>query len=139
MKDVKIYIASPYTHGWMPTMVSLQMKTADLLMDDGYLPYTPLLTHFQEIYSQRTEHEWLKVDFGFLKCCDAVLRLKPVDKKGNEIPSYGADQEVELAKSKGIPVFYSIDELNDHFKANSKQNELPYFDAEYLKNKYLEM
>jgi len=40
--------------------------------------------------------EWITV-------CDCVLRL--------EGESPGADAEVVLAKKKGIPVFYSIDEL----------------------------
>lgn len=124
MKEIKVYIASPYTHGWMPTMVRLQLKTAEELIDLDYIPYTPLLTHFQEIYSSKSEHVWLKIDFAFLKTCDAVLRLKPLGKDGKEIPSAGADQEVELAKECGIPVFYSIEELNDFFKAKSTQAKL---------------
>jgi len=118
--EIRVYIASPYTHGWIATMVKLQMSTADKLMDLGYLPYTPLLTHFQEIFSHRTENDWLKIDFGFLKVCDAILRLKPIDEKGNEIPSFGADSEVKLAKENGIPVFYSIGDLNVHFKSDPK-------------------
>ena len=121
MKEICVYIASPYTHGWMPTMIKLQIETADKLIDNGYIPYTPLLTHFQEIYTQRPEHVWLKIDFAFLKKCNAVLRLRPVDKNGKEIPSEGADQEVQLALENNIPVFYSVEELNDHFKANAKQ------------------
>jgi hypothetical protein len=120
-KEIRVYIASPYTNGWMPTMVKLQLDMAQNLLDEGYFPYPPLLNHFQEIYSNRTEHEWLKLDFVFLKVCDAVLRLFPLDKDGKEIPSSGADQEIELAIKEGIPVFYSIEELNDYFKAGSKQ------------------
>lgn len=121
MREVKVYIASPYTKGWMPTNIRLQIETADKLIDLGYIPYTPLLTHFQEIYSSKSEHVWLKIDFAFLKTCDAILRLKPVGKDGKEIPSAGADQEVELAKNEGIPVFYSIEDLNDYFKSNAEQ------------------
>ena len=124
MEDIKVYIASPYTKGWMPTNVRLQLETADELIELGYIPYTPLLTHFQEIYSSREEHVWLRIDFAFLKTCNAVLRLKPVGKDGKEIPSVGADQEVELAEKEGIPVFYTIEELNNYFKAKSTQAKL---------------
>ena len=124
MKEIRVYIASPYTNGWMPTNIRLQIETADKLMDLGYIPYTPLLSHFQEIYSSRSEHDWLKIDFAFLKICDAILRLKPVGKDGKEIPSPGADQEEEIAKEHGIPIFYLIEELNDHFKAKSTQAKL---------------
>jgi len=124
MKEVKIYIASPYTRGWMPTNVRLQLETADELIELGYIPYTPLLTHFQEIYSSREEHVWLKIDFAFLKTCDGVLRLKPVGKDGKEIPSAGADQEESIAREHHIPVFYSIESLNDYFKSNSTQGVL---------------
>ena len=120
-REIKVYVASPYSLGWMPTMVKLQLDIGQKLMDEGYFPYVPLLNHFQEIYSNRTEHEWLKLDFVFLKTCDGVLRLFPVDKEGNVIPSSGADQEEKIAEENGIPVFYSIDDLNDYFKAESKQ------------------
>jgi len=126
MKEIKVYIASPYTLGWMPKMVRLQLEAADKLMDLGYIPYTPLLAHFQEIYNPRTEHDWLRVDFTFLKTCDAVLRLKPLDRKSKEIISSGADKECLLAKENDIPVFYSVEELNDHFKAGAVQSSIPY-------------
>jgi len=122
-KEIKIYIASPYTNGWIPSMVKLQIDTADKLMDEGYNPYTPLLDHFQSLYKPRPETDWLNKDFVFLKCCDAVLRLFPLDENGKKISSSGADKEESMAKTHNIPVFYSIEELNDHFKANSTQSE----------------
>jgi len=118
MKEVSVYIASPYSNGWMPSNIKLQMTTSDKLLDLGYFPYVPLLSHFLEIYSNRSEHEWLKLDFVFLKKCDAVLRLQNKDKNGIFVTSPGADQEVALAKENGIPVFYSIEELNDYFKSD---------------------
>jgi hypothetical protein len=123
-KEIRVYIASPYTKGWMPSNVRLQLETTDKLIDLGYIPYTPLLMHFQEIYSSKDEHVWLKIDFEFLKVCDAVLRIKPIGKDGKEIPSAGADLEEQLANEEGIPVFYNIEELNDWFKARSTQSKL---------------
>ena len=139
-REIKVYIASPYSNGWQSAMVKLQIETADMLMDEGYYPYPPLLDHFQSMYNPRPERDWLDKDFVFLKCCDAVLRLRPVDKNGKEIPSSGADEETALAVEEGIPVFESIEDLNDHFKANSKQIKFTaHFDAEYLKKKYLDL
>lgn len=93
-------------------------------MNLGYYPYVPLLAHFLEIYNPRTEHDWLKLDFVWLKQCHAVLRLENFDRNGKVVSSAGSDQEEALAKSCGIPVFYSIEALNDWAKANAKQLEL---------------
>ena len=124
MKEIKVYIASPYSNGWMPTNITRQFNASKELLDLGYYPYMPLLTHFLELYTHYPEAKWLELDFVFLKICDAVLRLKPVDADGVEILSVGADMEVDLALKEGIPVFYSLDDLNDYFKNNSKQNKL---------------
>jgi hypothetical protein len=120
-KEITVYIASPYTHGWMPTNVRRQMDMGNKLMDLGYYPMIPLLSHFMEVFTSRTEEEWLELDFVWIKRCDALLRLKPLDENGNEITSPGGDREVQVALDNNIPVFYSIEELNDYFKSNAKQ------------------
>lgn len=120
-KEITVYIASPYTNGWMPTNVRRQMDTAHDLLDLGYYPYTPLLDHFMEIHKSRPESNWLDIDFVWVKKCDALLRLKPTDDNGNEITSSRGDKEVQAALDNNIPVFYSIQELNDYFKSNAKQ------------------
>ena len=121
-REIKIYIASPYSNGWMPKNITRQFDYSKELLENGYWPYMPLLSHFLEIYTHHDEHIWLQQDFVYLKVCDAILRIKPVV-DGKEIASAGADLEVELAIKEGIPVFYSIEELNDHFKANSTQGK----------------
>jgi len=120
---IRVYIASPYTGGWMPSNVKLQIETCDKLMNLGYHPFVPLLSHFLQIYSLRNEHDWLELGFTWLKQCNAVLRLQNTI-KGEIVPSFGSDQEEALAKENNIPVFYSIEELNDYFKARSKQLKL---------------
>lgn len=122
MKEIKVYIASPYTNGWMPTNVKRQIEAGNQLMDWGYFPYIPLLAHFLEIYLNRPEEDWLNLDLVFLKTCDAVLRLKPTDKDGNEINSPGADLEEETARENLIPVFYNLEHLNVHFKSDPRFN-----------------
>jgi hypothetical protein len=51
-----------------------------------------------------------RIDNQFLPCCAAVLG-----------PSGGADAEVKLAESLGIPVFNDIDKLAEFFKQRERQ------------------
>ena len=113
-KEIRVYIASPYKNGVMTLNVRLQMETADKLIGLGYYPFVPLYCHFQQIMFPRTEQDWLALDIPWVKVCDALLRLKPtLDDK--EIYSYGADLEEQTAKDNKIPVFYSIEELDEYF------------------------
>jgi len=99
----KIYIASPYTKGDVALNVKRQITCADNLINLGFAPYVPNLTHFQHMLFPRPYNDWLDLDFEWIKVCDALLRL---DGESN-----GADKEVEFAKGNNIHVFYSIDEL----------------------------
>jgi hypothetical protein len=99
----RVYIASPYTLGDVAVNVKVQLDVADQLMTLGFSPYVPLLTHFQHIAHPRPYADWCRQDDAWIPCCDYLLRL-PGESKG-------ADREVELAASLGIPVFTSIDEI----------------------------
>ena len=99
----KVFISSPYTIGDVALNVRIQLDVSDKLLSLGYIPYTPLLSHFQHMVNPRSYEDWLKLDFEWLKVCDCVLKLLGESK--------GADKETELAKQLGIPVFYSIQEL----------------------------
>ncbi len=104
----KIYVAGPYTKGNVEQNVDNAIEAANIIADLGFAPFVPHLTHFWEERFPRPYAFWLELDNEFLPCCDAVLRLPG--------ESTGADKEVELAKSLGIPVFESIDELMDAFE-----------------------
>lgn len=95
-----IYIASPYTIGDQAENVRKQLDAANELMDMGFCPIAPLLSHFQHIMHPRPYEDWLRIDEEKLRCCDAILRL-PGESKG-------ADREEALAIKLGIPVFYNI-------------------------------
>jgi hypothetical protein len=99
---MKVYIASPYT-GNEKAGVHAQMIAFDDLMNHGYTPFAPLLSHFQHQAFPRTYDEWIEYDLQWVRACDCVLRL--------EGESKGADMEVAFAKKHGIPVYYSIEEL----------------------------
>jgi hypothetical protein len=101
---IKIYIASPYSNGDKQDNVNLQMDVANELMNRGYAPFTPTLSHYIEMRNPRPEHDWLKLDFEFLACCDALIRIKPL-KDGKEVNSPGANKEEALARELKIPVF----------------------------------
>ena len=100
---VTVYISSPYTKGDQAVNVRNQMVTTDELMDKGYCAIAPLYTHFQHMFRPRGYEDWMKVDLELLGRADVVLRLPG--------ESLGADREVEHADDLGIPVAYSMEDL----------------------------
>jgi len=104
---IKVYIASPYTKGDVAVNVKTQIDAVDRLMNKGFAPFAPLYSHFQHIVHPRPWNEWLEVDLEWVKVCDCVLRLSG--------DSDGADEEVRVAKSLGIPIFYSFEDLYEAF------------------------
>lgn len=98
-----IFISSPYTIGNQLDNVQRQVEAAHTLMDYGYAPLAPLLSHYLEQWRSRPWEEWMEIDFVLLAKCDALLRL--------DGESRGADLEVAEARRLGIPVVYSVDEL----------------------------
>jgi hypothetical protein len=100
---IKVYIASPYTLGDVAVNVKAQLDTFAELLDLGYIPFAPLLSHFVHMAHPRPYHRWTAYDEEWVKACDVVLRL-PGESKG-------ADNEVRLAESLNIPVVRSVLEL----------------------------
>ena len=102
---VTVYIASPYTKGDVAQNVRVQLDAADELMSFGYCPIVPLFTHFQHLHRPRPYEDWMLIDEEKVRRCDVLLRLPG--------ESSGADREVGLAQSLGIPVVYSLNELRE--------------------------
>src|SRR5512136_1798341 len=96
-----IFIAGPYTKGDVAQNVNQAITWADLVMDAGCAVFVPHLSHFQHLVHARPYEDWTANDNAILRRCDAVFRLAG--------DSPGADAEVTLAKSLGIPVFYLIE------------------------------
>ena len=103
----RIFISGPYTLGDVAVNVKKAMDLANVLIDNGYAPFCPHLTHFLHMNNPQPYEKWLELDNSFLLVCDALIRI-PGD-------SNGADKEMELAKSKNIPIFHNIDEMFNHF------------------------
>jgi hypothetical protein len=100
-----VYIASPYTMGDVAQNVKKQLDAADELMSMGFCPIVPLLTHFQHLHKPRPYDDWMSIDMEKVRRCDVLLRLPG--------ESSGADREVMLAESIGIPVVFSMKELRE--------------------------
>jgi len=101
----KVYIASPYTVGDQVQNVHRQMDAGSILMDKGYTPFIPLLAHFQHMVHPKSETTWLEWDLEWLKTCDLIVRFRPLDKEGKEMPSSGADLEELTAIDNHMPVY----------------------------------
>ena len=104
MKKIKVYIASPYTLGDAAENVRAQIDAVDELMDNGFMPFAPLYSHFQHMVHPRPYQDWIDIDLEWIRVCDCVLRL--------EGESSGADGEVRYAEEFKIPVYYSLKELH---------------------------
>ena len=98
-----VFISSPYTLGDVGENVRVQMDVFDSLYKKGFMPFAPLLFHYQHIVHPLEYDQWLEIDFAWLSKCDFVLRLPG--------ESEGADKECKHAEELGIPVVKSIDEL----------------------------
>lgn len=103
MKNIRVYIAGPYTKPDPLSNTSVALHAANWLLQKGYVPFVPHLTLIWDFFSPKTCWEWLDYDNHWLPLCHVVLRLPG--------ESSGADEEVKLAEKLGIPVFHTVHEL----------------------------
>ena len=106
MKKLKVFISSPYTLGDKEENVKKSLEVANILIKKGFLPFAPLIYHYQHLLFPQTEEVWLAFDIDWMLECDVVLRLPG--------ESVGADNEVKVAKENNIPVFYDIESLIEY-------------------------
>ena len=104
----RIYVAGPYTCGDREANVRRNLEVASQLIDLGYAPYAPLLTHYMHEQTPRDPSDWLSLDLAYLTTCHALLRTPG--------ESRGADIEVAFCKDAGIPVFYTFAALEEYFR-----------------------
>jgi len=100
---LRVYVAGPYTKGGEADNVRKAIAAADRLMELGFYPYVPHLTHFWHLLFPHPWEYWMELDKKYLRVCDILLRLPG--------ESRGADEEVGSATRWGIPVVYSMGEL----------------------------
>lgn len=114
-----ILIAGPYRSGTNDDPVLMRQNLSRLeavalpLFRKGHVPMIGewlALPLIKLAGSQKPGDEaWLEVQYPvahrILEKCDAVLRI--------EGASTGADNDVKLAKERGLPVYYNIDDVPD--------------------------
>ena len=114
---MRVYIAGPISNGENNSMgyqaVVDNIRNAILIggrvADMGCSPMVPHLTHFWNLMDPRPYQDWLRIDDEWVLVSDVVLRIS-----GN---SAGADREVALALSHGIPVVYTLEDLHALYKS----------------------
>ena len=97
-KQVKVYVAGPYTKGDIAVNVKAAIDVANELASAGFYPFVPHLSHFWHLIHPHPYMTWMELDSAFVKVCDCLLRLRG--------ESRGADGEVLLARELNIPVYY---------------------------------
>jgi hypothetical protein len=97
---MKIYIAGPYSKGDTAQNVRDAIYAGNYVAHLGHTVFIPHLTHFWHLVLPNDYEFWMAQDDAWLRVCDAVLRL--------EGESSGADREVMVAESLGLPIYYSV-------------------------------
>jgi Domain of unknown function (DUF4406) len=105
-KKIKIYIAGPYTYGFPGRNVTHALSIADKILDLGFYPYVPHLTHFWDMIYPRTYESWMELDLIFLEICHGLFHI--------EGASRGVEIEIKRAKELYMPIFRSIDRLKSY-------------------------
>lgn len=105
----KVYVSGPLSSsGNRLDNVQRAIDAGVELIKLGYAPLVPHLTHYMDPTDSLGHDPWIEVDIPWVSCADAVLRL-PGD-------STGADAECYTAKQCGIPIYYSIADLDATLK-----------------------
>jgi hypothetical protein len=99
----RVYVAGPYSQGDQAMNVRAAVFAGRDLLNAGYAPFVPHLTHFWHLLAPQPYATWLELDRQWLLRCHALLRLPGA--------SQGADKEMGWAADAGIPIFYNFDAL----------------------------
>src|SRR5436190_21867644 len=103
----RIYVAGPYSGGDIAANVREALRVGNLLLDAGYAPFVPHLSHYFHLMHPQPYNVWLEMDLAWVWVSDALLRLPG--------KSPGADREVALALTRSIPVYHNLFELLRNF------------------------
>ena len=105
-RKARIYVAGPFTVPCPSTNTHKAIQAGQSLRDYGFIPFVPHVSMLWDTVIPNSYETWLEWDFEWVKVCDGLVRLQG--------ESSGADREVELANSLGMPVFFSIQEVLDY-------------------------
>lgn len=100
--SVLVYVAGPMSHGDQVLNVRAGVLAGLQIQQAGHLAFVPHLNYYMHFLMPMPYEFWLSMDLRMLKRCDCLVRLP-----GH---SPGADREVELAKTLGMPIYHSVEE-----------------------------
>lgn len=99
-----VYVAGPIGKGpKMHRNVLDAIDVLDAVRNLGAYPYSPHLSFYWNIVHPRGYEDWMDLDFEWIRKCDVLLRMPGI--------SPGSDREAAFAREIGIPVVFSVDEL----------------------------
>lgn len=114
-----VYLAGPVT----PTPArSLELNIATAARTLAYLTERRVAAHAPQLTACRAEladavigyENWMAVDFLILRACACVLALPGWE------GSAGTRRELLFATGNGIPVFYTVRQVFDHFGVSAR-------------------
>lgn len=103
MHRPRVYVAGPYTAN-PDQCTELAIRVGQQLLDEGFAPFVPHLSHFWHLRYANDYEAWMELDLPWVAQADVVYRIPGA--------SSGADREVALAESRGIPVWQCPEAVN---------------------------
>ena len=101
---MRIYVAGAISNGIVSDNVNVATAAATKLLEAGHAPFLPHLSVLWQMIAGPIPYEtWITYDFEWIDVCEALVRIPGF--------SPGGDREVIYAKSKGIPVYFGLDEF----------------------------
>lgn len=94
-RQLRVYIAGPYTKGDPAINTRTAMHLAHELLEMGFAPYCPHLSHFMHLLKPQSWDTWMDLDLAYLEVCDVLVRIPG--------ESRGATIEEAYATKRGIP------------------------------------
>ena len=97
-----IYVAGPYKSKSLQATNQYVRNMSDacnFLIDYGFFPFFPLLSHFWDLVATKREDEWLALSYAWIERCDIFTYLED-----NGL-SHGVVVEREIAFRLGIPIY----------------------------------
>lgn len=110
---MRVYVAGPITKGDLRENINKARAAGDQLLKAGFAPLVPHLTCYwagdtpEVLPSGTVQEDWYAIDLPWVAVSEAVVRIPG--------ESTGADKEVALARSLGIPVYESVESLIAHW------------------------
>lgn len=106
-----IYVAAPYSAAKLTDVVRNVQKAisgGEAISQMGHHALIPHLCHMWEDEYPHPYDFWIELTMAYMLRCDAVYAMCP---KG---VSNGVDGEIAKAEEIGMPVFFSLDELEEY-------------------------